>query len=111
MQWAEEGKEQLKKKGLGKGIMVSVWMDSKGILTLTPEQWEMGKQTNPTLQQKAFFMLKFGRVWGYYDWAKFEQNTLKAMEIAEIIYPGKTLVFLYDHSSVHKKRGDDADEK
>jgi hypothetical protein len=72
----------------------------------------LAKVLHPQLAKKALFVLKFGKIWGYYDWVKFEKDLDMAVIIAEILYPGKKLVFLYDNSSVHRKRSDDAlDEK
>jgi len=103
-----DGNCVLKKKGNGKGIMVSAWMTKDGVMKLSDEEWEKGKERTPNLPQSAFFTLKFGKEWGYYDWPKFERDLQMAITIAEVKYPGKKLVFLYDHSSVHKKRADDA---
>lgn len=80
----------LKKKGKKKEIMISGWFDHEGPM----EQ----------IGTKSLYSLKFECKWGYYTYEKFEQDVFSAIEIAEAKYPGKHLVFLYDQSSVHKKR-------
>jgi hypothetical protein len=92
-EWIDKN-TNLKKKGKGKGIMVSGWFDHEGPLVVDGEA--------------SYFLLKFGQEWGYYSWEKFEKDLMKAITIAEAKYPGKHLVFLYDQSSIHKKRSDDA---
>lgn len=88
--------------------MVSAWMDSNGPLTLNQEQWNSMKAVYPGLPKKALFTLKFGKEWGYYDYPKFEKDLTWALRIATILYPTKKIVFLFDNSSVHRKKGVDA---
>ena len=105
--WIEDG-ASCKKKGQGKGIMVSAFMDHDGILSLTEEEWKKGKETNPNLCRQAVFYLKFGKEWGYYEYSKFQKDITSAIEIALLKYPQKNVIFLFDNSSVHQKKGDDA---
>jgi hypothetical protein len=74
--------------------MVNGWFDHEGPLVVNGEA--------------LYFLLKFGQEWGYYTWEKFERDLMRAIAITEAKYPGKRLVFLYDQSSIHKKRADDA---
>ena len=74
--------------------MISGWFDHEG-----PIEW---------MSMKSLYSLKFGREWGYYTYEKFERDVFSAIEIAEAKHSGKHLVFLYDQSSVHKKRGTDS---
>jgi hypothetical protein len=105
--WAADGassEARLRKKGLGKGVMASAWVTQEGILQLSPEQ----KLGHPELQERALFILNFGGKWGYYDWKKFEEDAIAAIEMARACYPRKKIVMLYDHSSVHRCMADDA---
>ena len=96
------------KKGSGKGIMVSAWFDCDGVLELDDKTWEKAKETKPNLPRQALFIHQFGKDWGYYTWEKFKSDLENAIAIAEIKYPKHTCVFFYDHSSVQKRRADDA---
>ena len=53
--WAEKGKQPIRPKGLGQGIiMVSDFVDEyNGLLRLTEEEFERGKLTYPNLKKKA----------------------------------------------------------
>ena len=103
-----ENDVSLKKKGLGKGIMKSCWMDHTGIVKLTDDEWKEAKRQHPELPQSASFTLKFGHEWGYYDYQKFEKDLTVALKIAKLKYPGRHIVMLFDHSSVHHKMAADA---
>ena len=59
--WAEKGNQPIRPKGLGKGLMVSDFVDKfNGLLSLTIEEFERGKLEYPDLKQKARVMLKYG---------------------------------------------------
>jgi hypothetical protein len=74
--------------------MVSAWFDHTGILQFDDDD--------------AFFIENYGKEWGYYTWEQFVMHAQKAINIAQWKHLDKRLVFIYNHSSVHKKRGDDA---
>jgi hypothetical protein len=104
----QRGNEK-KKKGMGKGVMVSGWFDEFGVLTLTDQQWREAQRRFPGIPKSALFYLRFGKNdEGYYTWEKFRIHLMWANLIARVKYPEKKRVFLYDHSSVHKTHGDDA---
>ena len=96
------------RKGTGKGIMVSAWFDCDGILSLDDETWQKGKETNPNLAKEAIFIHQFGKEWGYYTWDKFQRDLDQAISITKLKYPQQTCIFMYDHSSVHKRCTDNA---
>ena len=57
--WAEKGKQPIRPKGLGRGIMVSDFVDEfNGLLTLTEEEFERGRLMYPNLKKKARVLLK-----------------------------------------------------
>ena len=59
--WAEKGKQPIRPKGIGRGIMVSDFVDEfNGLLTLTAEEFERGKLMYPDLKKKARVLLKYG---------------------------------------------------
>ena len=52
--WAEKGKQPIRPKGLGRGIVVSDFVDEyNGLLRLTEEEFERGKLTYPNLKKKV----------------------------------------------------------
>ena len=61
--WAERGNQPIRSKGLGRGIMVSDFVDEfNGLLSLTSDEFERsrGKVEYPDLKQKARVILKYG---------------------------------------------------
>jgi transposase len=87
-----EGGVRTKKKGKGKEIMISAWMDRNGILKLSNDEWNVAKEVNnPQIPQEALFTLKFGREWGYYDYSKFDNDVTFAIKIAKNRYPNKQI--------------------
>ena len=59
--WAEKGNQPIRPKGLGRGIMVSDFVDEfNGLLSLTSDEFERGKVEYPDLKQKARVLLKYG---------------------------------------------------
>ena len=56
--WAEKGEQPIRPKGLGRGIMVSDFVDKfNGLLRLTEEEFERGKLMYPDLKKKARVLL------------------------------------------------------
>jgi hypothetical protein len=86
--WGDEG-GVLRKKGMGKGIMVSAWFDEEGILSLNEEEYKTAKSKDSTIKQEALFYLKFGKIWGYYDFEKFQKDVEDVHKIAAVKYPNK----------------------
>ena len=51
--WAEKGKQPIRPKGMGRGIMVSDFVGKfSGLLTLAEEKFERGKLMYPDLKKK-----------------------------------------------------------
>jgi hypothetical protein len=84
--------------------MISSWMDDEGPLALTLKQWKLAQLQDPSCPRFAIFLLKFGKEWGYYDFPKFEVDLKKAILMAKLKHVGKQIVFIFDHSSVHKRK-------
>lgn len=93
----------MQKKGKGKGVMKSCWIDSLGILSLSDDQWTEAKRHDPGFPQSAFFTLQFSREWDYYNHEKFERDLEYTLKIARIRYPDHRIVMIFDNSSVHRK--------
>ena len=56
--WAERGNQPIRPKGLGRGIMVSDFVDEfNDLLSLTSDEFERGKVEYPDLKQKARVLL------------------------------------------------------
>jgi len=71
--WAEKGKQPIRPKGIGRGIMVSDFVEEfNGLLRLTDEEFERGKLVYPSLKKKARVLLKYGvESEGYWNNDKF----------------------------------------
>ena len=110
--WAEAGKQPIRPKGQGRGIMVSDFVDEhNGYLRLSNQQYEESRATHPGLQKDARFLLKYGtNAEGYWNSEKFLNQMKHALTIAEIKYPSSShnLVFLFDQSSGHTAYAEDS---
>ena len=59
--WADKGKQLIRSKGLGRGVMVSNFVDEfNGLLRLTEEEFKRGKLMYPDLKKKVQVLLKYG---------------------------------------------------
>ena len=110
--WAEKGKQPIRPKGQGRGIMVSDFIEEHGgYLRLSDEEYESAKDSHPGLWKEARQLLKLGAEYeGYWDSEKFLNQVEHSIKIAEIKYPREShsLVFLFDQSSGHTAFSDDA---
>ena len=110
--WAEKGHQPIRPKGLGRGIMVSDFVDEyNGLLSLTDEEFEQGLLEYPNLKQKARTLLKYGADGeGYWNSDKFIAQVEDAIKIVKVKYPSQfyDVFWFFDHSSGHTAYADDA---
>lgn len=110
--WAEKGKQPIRPKSQGRGIMVSDFIDEhNGYLRLSDEEYDREKGSHPGLWKEARCFLKIGAEYeGYWDSGKFLKQVDHSITIAELKYPKEThsLVFLFDQSSGHTAFADNA---
>ena len=110
--WAEKGNQPIRPKGLGRGIMVSDFVDEfNGLLSLTPDEFERGRVEYPDLKQKARVLLKYGAEGeGYWNSDKFIAQVKDTVKIVKVKYPRVMydIIWLFDHSSGHTAFADDA---
>ena len=110
--WAENGKQPIKPKSQGRGIMVSDFVDEhNGYLNLTDEEFDKEKDSYPKLWKEARCFLKIGAEYKeYWDSEKFLKQVEHSITIAELKYQKEThsLIFLFNQSSGHKAFASDA---
>ena len=110
--WAEEGKQPIRPKGQGRGIMVSDFIEEYGgFLALTDQEYEEARLHYSDLWKSSRFLLKYGSgSEGYWNSEKFLIQVKQALNIAEIKYPvsSHSIVFLFDQSSGHTAYAEDA---
>ena len=110
--WAEAGKQPIRPKGQGRGIMVSDFIDEhNGFLALTDEEYEATHAQHSGLWKNARFLLKYGSSSErYWNSDKFLNQVQHALTIAEIKYPASSynIVFLFDQSSGHTAYAEDS---
>ncbi len=110
--WAEPGKQPIRPKGQGQGIMVSDFIEEQnGFLGLSDEEYEDARTKHTNLWKDARFLLKYGKnSEGYWDSDKFMRQVEQAVTIAEIKYTREryNLVFLFDQSSGHTAYAEDS---
>ena len=110
--WAEKGKQPIRPKGIGRGIMVSDFVDEfNGLLTLTAEEFERGKLMYPDLKKKARVLLKYGvESEGYWNSEKFIKQVEDVIKIVNVKYPRNyyNVFWFFDHSSGHTAFAEDA---
>ena len=110
--WATKGTNIIRPKSKGAGIMVSDFICEHGYLSLTAEEYEAAKVSNPTIRLQAREFLEYGESKeGYWTAEKFMRQIEFAVTIAEVKYPraeGWRHVWVFDHSSCHAAMADDA---
>ena len=110
--WAEEGKQPIRPKGQGRGLMVSDFIDEhSGYLALSDQEYEDARANHSGLWKSARFLLKYGSSSeGYWNNEKFLTQVKPALTIAEIKYPASShsIVFLFDQSSGHTAYAEDS---
>ena len=78
--------------------------------SLTPEKREEIAQTTGLLKTEAVKIFEYGKNNdGYWDKAKLHQQVVnKALPIAEALYPGYSLLYLFDNATSHSVYAKDA---
>ena len=84
--WAEVGKQPIRPKGQGRGIMVRDFIDEQnGFLQLTDDEFKQAQGNHPGLWKDAYYLLKYGATnVGYWNSEKFMKQADKAINIAQI---------------------------
>lgn len=108
--WNETGKSFLRPKGKGKGIMVSDFLLPWGRLGFKHlPQAEKDRVIESGLAPEAAVYFEFGQHDGYWDGkCLLEQLKEKALPVAEQLYPGYQLLFLFDNATSHAVYEDNA---
>ena len=104
--WARKGDTFLRPKSRGQGIMVSEFIFPYGRLNLasfTPKKREEVVQQTGLKITEAVEIFEYGKNNnGYWDGAKlYKQIVEKALPVAEALYPGYSLCFLFDNATNH----------
>lgn len=111
--WAQPENSFLRPKGRGQGIMVSEFLLPFGCLNLSSlsqqKRDEIVLKTGLALTE-AVEIFKYGKNHeGYWDGAKLHKQVVtKALPIAEALYPGYSLLFLFDNATSHSVYAKDA---
>ena len=111
--WTRIGDTFLRLKGRGQGIMVSEFLLPFGCLNLLSfseeKQKEVKEKAGLTITE-AIELFEYGKNnGGYWDGAKLHQQVVnKALPIAEALYPGYSLLFLFDNATSHSVYIDNA---
>lgn len=111
--WTSVGNTFLQPKGRGQGIMTSEFILPFGRLNLvflTPEKKEEVVMQSGLTETEAVEILKYGKNnEGYWNGAKLHKQVVdKALPIAEALYPGYLLLFLFDNATSHSVYANDA---
>lgn len=111
--WTRIGDTFLQLKGRGQGIMTSEFLLAFGRLNLSSlSQSKRQKVIKKTglLDTKAVEIFEYGKNNdGYWDRAKLYKQVIdKALPIAEALYPGYFLFFLFDNATSHSVYAKDA---
>src|SRR6267378_820791 len=111
--WRWTGKRRfLRPKTKGQGIMVSEFLLPFGRLnlsSLTAEQKAQTMGSTGLTADEAVEVLEYGKNReGYWDGAKLlKQVVNKALPIAEALFPGYSLFFLFDNATSHSVYAED----
>ena len=108
--WLKDSDTFLRPKGKGQGIMVSDFLLPWSRLNLNhlgAEKLAEGRQKG--IPQEAVELFEYGKQDGYWDGARLlRQLTEKALPIAQFLYPGYDLIFLFDNATSHAIYAKDA---
>ena len=108
--WLQESDTFLRPKGKGQGIMVSDFLLPWGRLNtkhLNAEKVVEAREQG--VPEEAVELFEYGKQEGYWDGARLlRQLTEKALPIAQFLYPGYDLIFLFDNAKSHAIYAKDA---
>lgn len=111
--WTRKGDTFLRPKGRGQGIMTSEFILPFGRLnlaSLTPEKKAEVVAQSGLTETEAVEIFEYGKNNdGYWDGVKLHKQVVsKALPIAEALYPGYSLLFLFDNATSHSVYAKDA---
>lgn len=111
--WQCKGDTFLCPKGKGRGIMVSDFLlpfSRLNLFQLSEEEQDRVVQLYGLSSKEAEEILEYGKNnEGYWDGVKLvKQLKEKALPIAEALYPGYSLLFLFDNATSHSIYSTDA---
>ena len=108
--WVKESDTFLRPKGKGQGIMVSDFLLPWGRLNLKHvTEAKLAEAKAKGIPLEAVELFEYGKRDGYWDGAcLLKQVTEKALPIAQFLYPGFDLVFMFDNATSHSVYADDA---
>ena len=111
--WTRVGDTFLRPKGRGQGIMTSEFLLPFGRLnlaSLSPEKRDEVVEKCGLVSTEAMEIFEYGKNNdGYWDGAKLHHQVMKkALPIAEALYPGYSLLFLFDNATSHSVYAKDA---
>jgi hypothetical protein len=111
--WQGDGNSPLRPKTKGRGIMVSEFLlpfSRLNLATLSTEEQEDLVTRCGLAATEAVEIFEFGKNnQGYWDGADLlKQVREKALPIAEALYPGYSLLFLFDNATSHSVYAPDA---
>ena len=108
--WIPKDSAFLRPKGKGKGIMVSDFLlpwSRLNLYSLPKAQQDQLAASGVPLE--AAVSLEYGKDEGHWDGEKLLHQILdRAVPIAEALYPGYELLFLFDNATSHSIYADDA---
>jgi len=113
--WMEDGKQPLRPKGKGKGIMVSGFLTPGGILTVPtaiPDSQLLADPSWPRLEdgrpvREAIQYLEYGKD-NYWTGEKMVEHTKQVIPILKYAFPGCEGLFAFDNASNHAAFAPDA---
>lgn len=111
--WTRKGDTFLRPKGRGQGIVASEFIlpfDRLNLASLTPEKRDQIVQETGLTDTKAVKIFEYGKNNdGYWDGAKLHKQVVnKALPIAQALYPGYGLLFLFENATSHSVYAQDA---
>lgn len=111
--WTMKGDTYLRPKGRGQGIMTSDFLLPFGRLNLASldeKKREEVVEKARLVDTDAVEIFEYGKNNdGYWDGAKLHKQVVnKALPIAEALYPGYSLLFLFDNATSHSVYAKDA---
>jgi len=108
--WIPENGAFLRPKGKGKGLMVSDFLLPWSRLNLfSLPKTQQDELVNAGIPMEAATTFEYGNDEGHWDGAKLLQQIFdRALPIAEALYPGYELLFLFDNATSHSTYAEDA---
>jgi len=112
--WMEEGKQPLRPKGKGKGVMVSGFLTPGGVLRVPSTTTDEELLSDPTWPRdnnhplrEAIHYLEYGKD-NYWTGEKMVDHTRRIIPILKYAFPGCEGLFAFDNASNHSAFAPDA---